>query len=147
MLRTGLATGLSAVGVGLWPNARLDKAAVETAAKANAAKAATRRGRGERMAANVAPVFRQNRGKIDAFYTSYTSRDDRGDRPGAAGLGKSARPALPGQEGVATSLCRRRRPALPVSATVRRGHRRHRSGRPRPTPNRHANVAVARQRF
>src|SRR5262245_62529065 len=127
MLRTGLATGLSAVGAGLWPNAKLDKAAVETAAKANAAKAATRRGKGERMPANVAPVFRQNRGKIDAFYTSYTRHDDRGGQRGAAGPCKSARRASPGQVDAATSWRRKKLPVPPVSIPSCRGHRRRRS--------------------
>src|ERR1043166_626126 len=126
MLRTGLATGLSAVGVGLWPNAPLDTAPVETAVRANAARAAASRGRGECMTPNVAPVFRQNRGKIDAFYTGYTRRGDRGGRPGAAGPGKSARRALPGREDAATSWRRRRPQGPPVSAPSRHGRRRRR---------------------
>src|SRR3990167_2082561 len=60
MLRTGLAAGFADGAV--WA-----RAAVEAAARTKAAKVAAGHRGGMRMGANVAPVFRQNRGKIDAI--------------------------------------------------------------------------------
>src|SRR6476660_9122993 len=63
MLRTGLTAGVSATGV--WAAAMLAKAA-----RARPAEAAASRRRGVRMRFNVAPVFRQNRGKNAVFSNS-----------------------------------------------------------------------------
>src|SRR5580765_2914975 len=63
MLRTGLTAGVSAARV--WAEAMLARAA-----RARPAEAAASRRRGVRMVSNVAPVFRQNRGKNAVFSKS-----------------------------------------------------------------------------
>src|SRR6478735_4077482 len=65
MLRTGLTAGFWAGAP--WAGAFWATATVDIAARAMAARAVVGHRERMRMAANVPPVFRQNRGKIDAI--------------------------------------------------------------------------------
>ena len=60
MLRTGLTAGF-------WAGALWARATADIAARAKVARPMVGQGERVRMGANVAPVFRQNRGKIDAI--------------------------------------------------------------------------------